>query len=165
MPIRYTLFIKKQIAVTCLALSTVWGWVLTAVGGVISFFAAERYAFNVVLAAILIDAFFGVLVSVHKDRFILSKLGRVTSFKIVSYGASLVMAFMLEKLAHDSGFVGVKIAAAWALACEFWSMSASILILKPDAVFFRIMRIHLRGEIASKLGTNIDDILSDDKKF
>lgn len=140
-----------------------YGWVLTSVSSAASFFAPERYSFSMVLVAVLLDAFFGTWVSLLNGKFVLSKLGRVTTFKLLSYGAALAMLYMVEHLVHESGFIGVKVAAAWAVACEFWSMSASILIIWPDAVFFRILRRHLKGEIAAKLGHDIDDILPEEK--
>lgn len=143
--------------------STYYGWALASACSLLTFFSTERYAFQIVLAAILIDAAFGVWVSIINGRFVLSKLMRVTLFKIASYMAALVMVFMVEKLAHDSGFFGVKVVAGWAIACEFWSMSASILIIWPEAAFFKIMRRHLHGEISAKLGTDISDILPDPK--
>lgn len=152
----HTVDLLKKVA------SSLYGWALAVLGSVGSFFATERYCFYVVLTAILLDALFGTIVSIYKKRgFALSKLGRVTTFKILSYGASLVIVFMIERLAHGTGtgFVGIKIAAGWAAACEFWSMSASILIIWPDAPFFRIMRRQLKGEIAAKLGKPVDDVL------
>lgn len=160
---RMLLFNTQLLAIKKLMASSL-GWIIALCSGVLSFFAPERYAFGIVLVAIILDALFGTYVSIKSGRFVLSKLARVTTFKILSYGASLVMVFMLEKLAHDGSFIGVKVAAAWAIACEFWSMSASILIIWPDAVFFKIMRRHLRGEIESKIGKGIEDILPDEKK-
>lgn len=145
--------------------SSFYGWLLAVLSSVGAFFATEKYCFYVVLTAIMLDALFGTIVSIYKKRgFALSKLGRITTFKILSYGASLVMVFMVEKLAHDTGFVAIKIATGWAAACEFWSMSASVLIIWPDAPFFRIMRRQLKGEIAAKLGRPIDDILPENEK-
>lgn len=143
--------------------ATAHGAALAALSSVAAFFAPEKYSFGLVLTAVLFDAFFGTWVSLRKGNFVKSKLGRVTTFKIISYGASLVMVYMVERLIHDSGFVGVKVAAAWATACEFWSMSGSILIIWPNAPFFRIMRRQLKGEIAAKLGHDIDDILPEEK--
>lgn len=142
--------------------SSAWGWVVFAASSIGAFFTPEKYAFLIVLVAILLDALFGILVSIKNGNFFLSKLGRVTILKITSYGAALVVVFMLEKLAHDVGFIGVKVAAGWAVACEFWSMSASILILWPEAYFFKIMRRQLKGEISNKLGKDLDDILPED---
>lgn len=146
-------------------LNLFYGWVIAALIFLFNFFSPELYAFVVVLVAIFIDAFFGLTVAMRKrGDFALSKLGRITLFKISAYMFTLVMLFMVEKLAHDQGFIGVKVAAAWAAACEFWSFSASILILWPDAPFFKILRKQLRGEIATKLGQPIDDILQDNPK-
>lgn len=143
---------------------SLYGWILIAIGSICAFFATEKYSFLCVIVAVIIDAGFGIGVSMKNGKFALSKLGRVTLFKISAYGAALVFCFMAEKLAHDSGFVTVKIAAGWALACEFWSTSASILILWPEATFFKIMRKQLRGEMEAKLGRPLDDILQDDIK-
>lgn len=139
--------------------SSVYGYGLFLLASLGAFFGPERYAFVIVLVTILLDALFGVLVSIKRGNFVLSKLGRVTVLKITSYGAALVIVYMVEKLVHDTGFIGVKVAAGWAVACEFWSLSASILILWPDAYFFRILRRQLKGEISAKLGKSIDDIL------
>lgn len=136
---------------------------LALMGSVGAFFAPEAYTFLAVLIAIIFDAIFGVTVSVKNGGFALSKLARVTCFKIFSYGAALIIVYIAERIFHDNGLVGIKIAAGWALACEFWSMSASILIIWPEAYFFRIMRVHLRGEMEAKLGTDLGDILPPDK--
>lgn len=138
-----------------------YGWALAAACGVLTFFAPEQYTFLVVLVSVAADAVFGVWASVIRRRFILSKLGRATLAKVTSYCAALVLLFMVERLAHDGAFIGVRIAAAWAAACELWSMSASVLIIWPEAAFFKILRRHLRGEIAAKLGDDVDDILPD----
>lgn len=117
--------------------SSLTGWAVATAATVYTFFMPEIYAFGVVFVAIMLDAFFGLTVALSKRKdFVLSKLGRITLFKISAYMATLILVFMIEKLAHDNGFIGVKIAAGWAAACEFWSMSASILIIWPDAPFF-----------------------------
>ncbi len=140
-------------------LASMYGKCALLLSSVAAFFAPEKYSFGLVLVAVIFDAFFGTWVSIKNGNFLLSKLGRVTTFKILSYGASLIMVYMIERLIHNSGFIGVKVAAGWAAACEFWSMSASILIIWPRAPFFLIMRRHLKGEIAAKLGKSVDDIL------
>jgi len=159
--------LKFRVTTLCLklemVLQTVWGWLAVTLVSVYNFFLPEGYAFTLVLVMILLDAVFGLSVAVKQGNFALSKLGSITLFKISAYFAALVFTFMVEKLAHDQGFIGVKVAAGWAAICEFWSMSASILIIWPNAPFFRIMRRHLKGEIASKLGQSVDDILPDEK--
>jgi hypothetical protein len=144
-----------------LVLSSFGGWLAALMFAVFNFFLPEIYAFGVVLTAIFLDAFFGLTVAVGvRGDFALSKLGRVTVFKISAYFAALAIIFMVERLLHqEGGFIGVKVAAGWAAACEFWSLSASVLVIWPDAPFFKIMRKQLKGEIESKLGKKVSDVL------
>lgn len=152
---------NRMIYLNTKVFTSLQGWAISSASGLLAFFATEKYSFYIVLFAVLADAFFGTWASIARGKFVLSKLGRDTMVKLTSYGAALAMVFMVEKLAHEGGFIGVKVAAAWAIACEFWSMSGSILILWPDAPFFRIMRRQLKGEISSKLGRDVDDILTE----
>lgn len=145
--------------------NTTYGWLIALVTFVFNYFAPEGYAFTVVLVAVLFDAFFGICVAIKLDKFILSKLGRVTMVKMASYAAPLVVLYMMEKLTHDSGLILVKVAAGWAAACELWSMSAHILILWPDSPFFKLFRKQLKAEIAAKLGDPMDDIFKDEEKI
>lgn len=115
--------------------SNAYGILLAGVLNVSAFFAPEKYAFTVVFVAVFIDAFFGTWVSIKTGNFILSKLGRATVLKLTSYASALVLLFMIEKMVHDSGFVGIRVVSAWAAACEFWSISAYVLILWPEATF------------------------------
>lgn len=155
-------YLNKIITVAGRVISSVYGLLLTVATAVLNFFRPEKFAFTVVLVAIFLDAFFGVWSAIAQKKFILSKLGRITFMKITAYFSALISLFMIEKLLHDSGFFGIKIAAAIAAACEFWSMSASILIIWPKAAFFRIVRRQLRGEIENKLGKPVDDILKEE---
>lgn len=141
---------------------TGYGWFLATFAFIFNYFASEKFAFTLVLVAIILDALFGIMVAVKNGNFVLSKLGRVTIFKITSYFSALIVLFMIEKLMHDSGFIGIKVAAGWAAACEFWSMSAHILILWPEATFFKLIRKQLKAEIAAKLGENVNDVLKED---
>lgn len=139
--------------------SEVGGWVIALFTFFCTLLAPETYAFAVVGTAIVLDAFFGMLVAFRDNKFLLSKLARETLIKITSYMSCLLVVLMVERLAHDNMSYGVKLAATWAAACELWSMSASILILKPDSPFFRLIRHQLRGEIAAKVGKDAVRIL------
>lgn len=142
---------------------TLYGWMLALTLNVFTFFAPEKYAFTVVFVAIFFDAVFGTWASIKTGKFILSKLGRATMVKVIAYGSALVIIFMVEKMAHEGSFIGVRVAAAWAAACEFWSMSGSVLILWPDAPFFKLLRNQLKGEIAAKLGKEAAAIITEEK--
>lgn len=154
-------YLNKIVNVAGRVISSGYGLLITVATAALNFFKPEKFAFTVVLVAIFLDAVFGVWAAITQKKFVLSKLGRVTFLKISAYFGALVMLYMVEKLLHDSGFFGIKLAAAIAAACEFWSMSASILIIWPKAYFFRIVRRQLRGEIESKLGKPVDDILEE----
>lgn len=158
-----TVFVFRQIwDLICRAAGHIWTWIIAIAAFFSNLIAPEWYCFALVGTAIFLDAVFGISVSHKKKEFTLSKLLRITIMKIASYGACLLIVLMIEKVAHDSGFIGVKLAAAWAAACEFWSISASILIIWPEAVFIRLLRKQLKGEIEHKLGKNCDDILPDE---
>lgn len=139
------------------------GWTFAIVGNALAFFAPERYSFILVLTAVMFDAFFGTLASIKMGKFFISKFGRVTLFKIASYMLILMLIYMMEKLVHDNGFIGIKAAAAWAAACEAISMSASILIVWPNATFFSLFQKHLKGEIATKMGRDVGELFPDKK--
>lgn len=128
---------------------------------VVNYLAPEGFAFIIVFIAVFIDAFFGVLVALKNKRFILSTLGRRVFIKIIAYFSALLLLYLVEKLLHDNSFVLVKLASAWAVACEFWSLSAHVLILSPNAVFFKVARVHLRGEMEKKTGKDLSDILDE----
>lgn len=154
---KFTAFILHQLILFHKVAASFYGWALALLCNVFAFFAPEKYAFTVVFVAVFFDAFFGAWVAINSGRFLLSKLGRLSFLKIISYGAALVLIYMVELMAHDGTFIAVRVAAGWAAACEFWSMSAHILILWPNAAFFKILRKHLRGEIAAKLGHDLED--------
>lgn len=155
---------KNQLLTAHKVMQDFYGWVLGLGSGALTFFAAEKYAFACVFIAVVLDAVFGVIRTNKTGGFILSKLGQQTMFKITAYMSALIMVLMMERLVHDGSAMGIKGAAAIAMACELWSMSASILIVWPDAAFFRIFRHHLRGEMAAKLGEDAAKFLDREEK-
>lgn len=144
------------------AFSTFYAWILTALVTFTNIVLPEKFSFLVVLTAIVADAIWGIAVAVKFKKYTLSKLLRVTFFKISSYGFCLYIVLLIEMLAHDTNLIGVKLVAAIAGACELWSMSASMLIIYPDFPFLKLFRRQLKGEIASKTGKNVDDIFKED---
>lgn len=141
-------------------ISTIYGQIVLLLTAVLSFFQPESICFYVVLGAVVADLFWGVLAARKCKKFLLSKAFRDTATKIGIYAFTMVGAFCIEKILHNGGLVGVKIVAVIAAACELWSMSASMLIVKPDMPFLKIFRIQLKGEIESKLGKNAETIIT-----
>lgn len=152
------------------ALSSVYGWLLTLVTAVFSFMQPEAWSFYVVGGAIFADLIWGIAAAIKLKKFLLSKAMRETIKKIGIYAFALIGALAIEKITHTEGsFIAVKTIAVFAAVCEFWSMSASMLIIKPNMPFLKLFRVQLKGEIASKVGknVNIDEILKDseDEKY
>ena len=147
------------------ALSTAYGWMLAMGATILAFLSPEKVSFIVVGGAILADMVWGIIASLKLKKFILSFALRETIKKIGVYSFALVGAMSIEAIAHSEGtFIAVRTVAIMASVCEFWSMSASMLIVYPNMPFLRLMRWQLKGEIASKVSknVNVDDIFNDD---
>lgn len=147
------------------ALSTAYGWMLAMVSTLIAFITPEKVSFIVVGGAILADLFWGIVASLKLKKFILSVTLRETIKKIGVYSFALMGAMAIESITHSEGtFIAVRTVAILASVCEFWSMSASMLIVYPKMPFLKLLRGQLKGEIESKIkrNVNIDEILKDD---
>lgn len=158
------LFIHSSLSHLSEISSKAYGWFLITILSILNFFQPEWLCFAVMGITILGDFIWGTTASIKLKKFILSKALRETIKKIGIYGFALASVFMIEKIIHDSNFIGIKITTILGAACELWSMSANMLIVKPDMPFLRIFRLQLKGEIESKVGKNLDDILIDNKK-
>lgn len=146
------------------ALSSAYGWMLAMFVAVIAFITPEKVSFIVVGGAIFADLFWGIVASVKQKKFILSIAFRETFKKVGVYSFALMGALSIEAIAHIEGtFIAVRTVAILASVCEFWSMSASMLIVYPKMPFLKLLRGQLKGEIESKLKRNvdIDEILKD----
>ncbi|MEE1095114.1 MAG: phage holin family protein [Paludibacteraceae bacterium] len=141
--------------------NTISGLLITMALGIFNFFAGYKVALGVVLAAIIFDGIWGVAAARKTGKFILSELGKDTLKKIGAYGTALVMVILIENLAFgshqiisDEGantrFI-VDIVATLIAAVEFWSICGNILIIYPNAIFFRLLKPTLIGEIARKM--------------
>lgn len=149
-------------------ISTMWGFVIASLIGMLNFFAGYKVALLVVLASIIFDGIWGVAAARKQNKFALSELMRDTLKKIGAYGTALVMVMLIENLAfgsHEmtssegthSRFI-VDIVATIVAAVEFWSICGNILIVHPNAVFFRLLKMPLIGEIARKLKISEDEV-------
>ena len=145
-------------------LSNIYAAASIAIASIFSFVFSDWLPFVIVGAFILLDLFWGVVASVKLKNFILSKFLINTIIKVGIYSFAFLGIGLLEKIIHESGFIGLKIACFIAGACELWSMSANMLIVKPNMPFLKIFRMQLKGEIESKIGKNCDDILEEKKE-
>ena len=109
----------------------------------------HELAVGLVVFVTLMDAVWGISVSIKHKKFALSELARLTIGKLAVYGCALLAFIGLDKMIDMSlttSFVGAAI-----VLVELWSASASMLILFPNFLFLKLFRKALTGEIASKL--------------
>ena len=149
-------------------MSTFWGFIAACAIAILNFFAGYKVALVVVLMAVLFDMIWGVAAARKRGKFMRSELLRDTVNKVAAYATALVMVMLIENLAfgiHEmmsdegthSRFV-VDIIATVIAAVEFWSICGNILIVYPNAVFFRLIKKPLLGEIARKLKVSEDEV-------
>lgn len=141
------------------------GWMLGIGIAIGNYFANHSFIVFLVVAVTLIDAAWGIAVSIHQGRFTLSELARLTIAKLAVYGCAVFVFVGLDKFMNTT--LSSSLVAAAIVLVEFWSSCASMLILFPNFLFLRLIKKALTGEIASKLRVNEEDvehILSGDKR-
>lgn len=131
-------------------LHTVQGWIVAGLLFLSDFIVGHELAVGLVVFVTLMDAVWGVTVSIKKKKFALSELARLTIGKLAVYGCAMLVFVGLDKMIHLS--LTTSIVGAAITLVELWSASASMLILFPNFLFLKLLRKALAGEIASKLG-------------
>jgi len=153
---RYMLFLK-HIGVKLLGiLQTVQGWVAAGLLFLLDFIAGHELAVGLVVAVTLMDAAWGITVSIHRRKFALSELARLTIGKLAVYGCAMLVFIGLDKLIGMT--LTASVVGAAITLVELWSASASMLILFPNFLFLKLLRKALTGEIASKLGVEPEEV-------
>lgn len=137
-------------------LSNGWGWLIGVGLAFLDYFAGHSFVVFLVAAATLIDAGWGIAVSVHNGEFTKSELARLTFAKLIVYGCVLFIFIGIDKMI-DSTITASVIGAAIVLV-ECWSTCASMLILYPQFLFLKLLKHALIGEIASKMNKSEDEV-------
>lgn len=130
-------------------LSTSWGWATFAALAVMDYISGHSFVVFLVLAATIIDAVWGIAVSLKQGEFTKSELARLTIAKFAVYGCAMFIFIGLDKFVDTT--ITASIVGALIVLVEFWSSCGSMLILFPNFLFLRIMKKALVGEVASKL--------------
>lgn len=120
------------------------------------FFGSHASVVWLVLVATLLDAVWGIAVSVSRGQFTLSGLMRLTVAKIAVYGCALTIFIGLDRMADTE--LTTSVVGSMIVLCEAWSMSASMLILFPHIPLLRLLRKALTGEIATKLRLTPEEV-------
>ena len=153
---KYLLLIK-HIGVKLLGiLQTVQGWVVAGLLFLLDFIAGHELAVGLVVAVTLMDAAWGITVSIHRRKFALSELARLTIGKLAVYGCAMLVFIGLDRLIGMT--LTASVVGAAITLVELWSASASMLILFPNFLFLKLLRKALTGEIASKLGVEPEEV-------
>ena len=142
-------------------LSTGYGYILSFFTMFWNFIQPEKYSFGLVGILILFDLIWGITVAIKLKKYTTSEAGRETFKKISIYAFALLSIYMIERVLHDEWFIATKVACAFAAACELWSISANMLIIKPDMPFLKIFRRQLKGEMENKIGCELTEILKE----
>ena len=130
-------------------LHTIAGWFVGLILFLGDFIGGHELAVGLVVFVTLMDAIWGITVSIKKKRFALSELARLTIGKLAVYGCALLTFIGLDKMIGMT--LSASIISTAICLVELWSASASMIILFPNFFFLKLFKKALTGEIASKL--------------
>ena len=130
-------------------LHTIAGWFVGLILFLGDFIGGHELAVGLVVFVTLMDAIWGISVSIKKKRFALSELARLTIGKLAVYGCAMLTFIGLDKMIGMT--LSASIISTAICLVELWSASASMIILFPNFFFLKLFKKALTGEIASKL--------------
>lgn len=113
---------------------------------------------SLVLVATIIDLLWAVGVSIKRGMFCVSTGLTKTFLKLGVYATFLTMAVILESALTPDWDYLFRGMAAIIITAEIISISAHILIIKPNLPFLRLMTKFLSSEISKKLGVSEEDV-------
>lgn len=149
--------IEKLFSKLSAILQTVQGWaVAVALFLAEYFFGSHATVVWLVVAVTMMDAVWGVAVSVRHGQFTLSELLRLTIAKVAVYGCALAVFIGLDKVTGTE--LSTDVVGSAIILCEAWSMMGSMLIIYPHIPILQLLRKALTGEIANKLRITPDEV-------
>lgn len=143
---------SKLVTLSC----TWYGWLLAIITVIVDYFSPHAMVIKLVVTATILDAVWGIAVSIKEGKFTLSELMRNTVGKLTVYGSALIVFIGLDKITDMT--ISTKIVGAVIMLVELWSSSASMLILYPDFPFLKLFQKALSGEIAAKLNVPVEEV-------
>lgn len=153
---KYLLFIGHVGQKLMSILSTVQGWALAVVLMLLDYVGGNKFSVGLAVAVTLMDACWGIAVSIKMKRFALSELMRLTLGKLAVYGC-VILAFIGVDKSYEMSITTPTICVVISLV-ELFSSMGSMLILFPHFVFLKLFRKALTGEIASKLNIEPEEV-------
>ena len=116
-----THFFQKLLCI----LQTVWGWLTGLCLFLIDYFAGHKFVVFLVMAVTIMDAIWGIAVSIKQGKFTLSELARLTVAKLAVYGCAMFVFVGIDKIADT--ILSAAIVGTVIILVEFWSSCASML--------------------------------------
>ncbi|MFV0587078.1 phage holin family protein [Bacteroides reticulotermitis] len=127
-------------------------WTITWIG------ETREILVYLVLAAALLDLFWGIASSIKLKTFVLSIGFTKTCIKLAVYLSILIIIALAEKaLAEDWNLI-FRLTTSVLIVAEGVSICGHILIIKPDVPVIRLLWKVLRSEIAKKLNIEVKDL-------
>ncbi len=143
-----------------------WGWVLSAGAFLLSFMAPVKYAFVAMGVSVAADLLFAMVSAWKQRKFMLSQIGRDTPAKVIVYFGFMLVVYTTERIFAEDQVLITKGGCVLACVCELWSMLGSALIIWPNMLFPKLLKLQLKGEVEAKLGKNISNMLDkEDKEY
>ena len=141
-------------------LATLYGKFIVMIVFLGAYFASISGMVHIMIALVIIDAVFGITVSVRTKGVgsILSNRLRSTLYKLFFYLFFLISMFLIEFQITGIDCVTPKLIFALISGVELWSISANALILNPKFPFLRIFKKYLSKEIGKKLDISPEEV-------
>lgn len=143
-------------------LHTVQGWFVCLGVLFLDYIAGHEFAVGLVVGVTLMDAAWGIAVSIKQGKFALSELARLTIAKFGVYGCALLAFIGIDKVVSTE-LIASTVATGITLV-ELWSAMGNMLIIYPEMPALKLLKKALTGEIASKLHIEpeeVDTVLKD----
>ena len=150
---------EKLVDGLCRPLQTLHGWI----GVIFTFLATylmgvKDYIIFIVIAVVL-DAVFGVIVSVtKKGKFFESGRLRDSIIKLFFYLCVILLILFIDVISGNDSYIAIRIVAPIIIFCEIWSILTSYVILQPKSIAAKLLKRFMVGEIAKKLGKTEEEI-------
>ena len=141
-------------------LATLYGRFIVLIVFLGAYFASISGMVHIMLLLVMIDAFFGIAVTVKKKGVgsVVSNRLRSTLYKMFFYLLFLVFTFLVEFQITGIDCITPKIIFALISGVELWSIAANALILTPNLPFLRIFKKYLSREISKKLDISPEEV-------
>lgn len=139
-------------------LSNFWSWIMSVFVFIGAFLGDKLPLLAYISVAIVIDALWGISTARRAGRFIFSTLIKKSAIKIAAYASLYSLVALVDKAFGDTFMITSTAMASILIVSEMWSILGHIAIAKPNLIAVKLLRKHLRGEMARKLGITEDEI-------